>query len=89
MTADITLSLQEEQGAVIIETQDEQTVIFDFSDGQGGDPYGGEYEVVPSFSAKTLPTRDKRLLNDITIHSIPVSRTSNPAGGKTIYIGEV
>lgn len=51
--------------------------------------YGGDYEVTPSFAAQTLETRAKTMTDDLTIRAIPVSRTTNPAGGKTIYIGEV
>lgn len=54
----------------------------------GGMPYyTGEYEVVPTFEEQTLATADKTMANDVTVHAIEVSRTSNPAGGKTVYIG--
>lgn len=54
----------------------------------GGMPYyTGEYDVIPTFELQTLPTADKTMANDVTIEAIPVSRTSNPAGGKTVYIG--
>lgn len=49
--------------------------------------YTGSYEVNPSFSEQTLETRNKILEEDVTVHAIEVSRTSNPAGGTTVYIG--
>lgn len=52
-----------------------------------GIPYTGEYEVDPDFEGKTLETKNKTLSEDITVNPIEVSRVSNPAGGKTIYIG--
>lgn len=55
----------------------------------GGAPYEGPYEVTPEFSAQTLPTKGKSMRDDVTVHAIPVSRTTNPQGGKTVYIGEV
>lgn len=51
--------------------------------------YDGDYEVEPRFDAQTLETKNKLLKDDVTVKAIHVSRTSNPQGGKTIYIGEV
>ena len=56
---------------------------------EGGAPYEGPYEVTPEFSAQTLPTKGKSMRDDVTVHAMPVSRTTNPQGGKTVYIGEV
>ena len=55
----------------------------------GGEPYEGEYEVTPDFDGTTLETSGKTLSNDVTVHPITVSRTSNPSGGNTVYIGGV
>lgn len=55
----------------------------------GGDPYTGDYVVDPSFVKSTLPTKDKLLLEDVTVNPIEVARVSNPSGGKTIYIGGI
>lgn len=55
----------------------------------GGDPYTGDYVVDPSFVKSTLPTKDKLLLEDVTVNPIEVARVSNPSGGTTIYILEV
>ena len=54
-----------------------------------GEPYRGEYEVNPSFEPQTLPTENKFLSQNITIDAIVVSRVTNPAGGRTVYIGGV
>lgn len=55
----------------------------------GGDPYEGSYEVKPQFDRITLPTKDKVLVKDVEVEAIEVSRVSNPAGGKTVYIGGI
>lgn len=54
-----------------------------------GEPYEGKYEVTPDFDGTTLETSGKTLSNDVTVHPITVSRTSNPSGGNTVYIGGV
>ena len=55
----------------------------------GGIPYDGEYVVTPEFDEQTLHTRGRSMRDDVTIHAIPISRTINPQGGRTVYIGEV
>lgn len=54
-----------------------------------GDPYAGDYDVTPNFERQTLKTRNRLMLDDVTVRAISVSRTTNPSGGKTIYIGEI
>ena len=51
------------------------------------DTYDGTYEVTPTFSKQTLNTYNKLMMDDLTVRPIEVSRTSNPQGGKTIFIG--
>lgn len=51
------------------------------------EPYIGEYEVTPAFTAQTLPTRGKTMINDLVIDDIPVSEVSNPQDGLTVTIG--
>lgn len=54
----------------------------------GGVPaYTGSYEVTPNFSEQTLSTQNKRMRDDVTVHQIPVVRTSNLYGGDTVVIG--
>lgn len=52
------------------------------------EPYEGEYEVIPDFDTQILETEDKRMTDDVTVHPIPVHRTSNPYG-TTVYIGGI
>ena len=52
-----------------------------------GVPYEGEYEVTPRLYEQGLETRNKLMLNDVTVHEIPITMTSNPQGGKTVLIG--
>lgn len=54
----------------------------------GGEPYDGEYVVTPKVVEQTLPTKDKVLVDDITIKEVPVYRVSNPSGGTTVYIAK-
>lgn len=74
---------------------DPQTDDIDFGEIQkvteyiGGELYSGAYEVTPNFDTQTLETAKKTLKEDITIHPITVSRTSNQSGGNTIYIGGI
>lgn len=53
----------------------------------GQQPYAGPYEIEAEFEDQALPTKGKTMKRDVTVHAIRVSRTSNQAGGKTIYIG--
>lgn len=53
----------------------------------GGTPYEGSYEVTPHYYGQRLETAQKTLSRDVTVHPIEISRTTNPAGGKTVYIG--
>ena len=49
--------------------------------------YTGEYAVTPDITPVVLPTRDKLMADDVTIHKIPLWETGNPQGGTTILIG--
>ena len=51
--------------------------------------YDGTYEVTPTFSKQTLNTYNKLMTDDLTVRPIEVIRTSNPQGGKTIFIGGI
>lgn len=52
-----------------------------------GDPYEGTYEVTPRVYVQSLNTDGKIMSDDVTVHEIPVTRTSNPEGGLTVLIG--
>ena len=62
---------------------------FDLAVNTQGDvvPYTGDYIVDPDFATQTLGTKEKFMLDDVTVNPIEVARVSNPAGGRTIYIG--
>ena len=53
----------------------------------GGQHYEGEYVVTPNFNVQTLETNGLLMDDDVTVEAIQVSRTSNPSGGTTVYIG--
>lgn len=55
----------------------------------GDDIYNGSYDVVPSFDTQTLKTKGRTMADNVTIEAIQVSRTSNPSGGTTVYIGGI
>lgn len=49
--------------------------------------YEGDYNILPlAFQETVLPTKDKKLINDIVVKEIPYFETSNPSGGNTVYI---
>lgn len=49
--------------------------------------YNGPYIVKPSFEDQTLYTNNKLMNSDVEVEAIEVSRTTNLAGGITIFIG--
>lgn len=51
-----------------------------------GVQYDGEYAVVPKIDSQVLPTKNKVMVDDLTITAIPVYRVSNTSGGTTVYI---
>ena len=52
------------------------------------DDYTGAYIVTPIlYDEQQLLTRDKHMLDDVTVRAIPVTETTNPYGGRTIVIG--
>ncbi len=50
-------------------------------------PYGGEYEVTPRLYEQYLNTDSKYMDRNVTVYEIPITRTSNIAGGQTVVIG--
>ena len=53
----------------------------------GGEPYTGEYEVMPKFETQELATKDKQMKDNVKIQAIPVKYANNPQGGQTVTIG--
>lgn len=51
--------------------------------------YDGSYELIPDFEEHRLPTRNKRMTNDVTMTAIPVHYVSNESGGTTVTIGRI
>lgn len=51
------------------------------------DPYTGEYECTPCFEDCCMETKNKIMLDNLIIHSIPCEETTNPEGGLTLNIG--
>ena len=49
--------------------------------------YAGPYDIIPTFEEQILATAEKTMARDVVCEPIPVSRTSNLAGGTTVYIG--
>lgn len=52
----------------------------------GTEPYEGEYIVTPKVEAQTMPTKEKVMLDDVTIKAIPYAEVSNNANGTTVTI---
>lgn len=55
--------------------------------GGGSDPYTGEYEVKPKITPQVLRTKDKYMVDDLTVLEIPYAEVSNTSGGLTATIG--
>ena len=53
----------------------------------GGDPYDGEYAITPKVEAQTMPTKQKVMLDDVTVLAIPYAEVTNNANGQTATIG--
>ena len=49
--------------------------------------YEGPYEVTPTLEMQALGTQGKLMQHNVTVHEIPVTRTSNPYDGITVLIG--
>lgn len=49
--------------------------------------YTGKYEVTPKVEGQALKTKQKYMIDDVTVHAIPYFDVSNTAGGSTVYIG--
>ena len=51
------------------------------------DYYDGAYVVEPDWEEQTLQTKDKLMYGDVTVEGIYMTKVTNQAGGKTVYIG--
>jgi hypothetical protein len=50
--------------------------------------YDGDYNVTPATTPKTLATKEKFMVDDVTIQAIPFFEVSNTSGGNTVYIAD-
>jgi hypothetical protein len=51
------------------------------------EPFEGEYTVTPKVTEQIIATKNRLMLNDVTVKSIPFFNVSNTSGGNTVYIG--
>ena len=49
--------------------------------------YTGDYNVTPRVYEQILETKDKLMLNDVTVEIIPLARVLNQSNGYTVTIG--
>lgn len=49
--------------------------------------YNESYEITPSVSQQILQTKNKTMINDLTIKSIPYYEVANTSNGITVTIG--
>lgn len=62
-------------------------ITYGIGTGETAPVYDGNYEVLPlAFEETVLPTKDKKLIEDIIVKEIPYYETSNTSGGNTVYI---
>lgn len=54
---------------------------------KGYTDYRGDYDPIPTVEGVTLATRDKHMIDDITIKPIPTYEVQNEKGGITFIIG--
>lgn len=76
---------------ISIETNEMQ-LEFGIEEGSGGKlpTYDGEYTITPKpFEEQVLETKNKSLVEDVTVLEIPYSEVTNPEGGKTVNIAYV
>lgn len=52
------------------------------------EPYDGDYKIIPSITEQILETKNKYLIDNVTVTQIPYHTVSNESGGKTVTIGE-
>lgn len=87
----VTVSLHQDTAALPLTLQDNSAGLdADFGQCQVvgyAEHYTGDYQVTPTADGTTLPTAQKQMDDDITVHPIPYYCVSNPAGGETVYIG--
>ena len=51
------------------------------------DVYDGDYNVIPRVYQQVLDTKDKVMIDDVTVEIIPLARVINLSNGYTVTIG--
>ena len=51
------------------------------------DVYTGDYNVIPRVYQQVLDTKDKVMVDDVTVEIIPLARVINLSNGYTVTIG--
>jgi hypothetical protein len=51
--------------------------------------YNGDYVVTPDLTGRTLPTKDKSMIDDVVVKPIPIYEVSNTHGITVIIGGEL
>ena len=81
LDSDIELKLEEDLTGDMI-------LVDDVPYQQHYEEYTGNYEVTPVlFDEQELLTRNKLMTDNVTVHEIPITTTTNPYGGRTVVIG--
>ena len=71
-------------------SSNDMSLDIEITDGAGGKlpTYEGAYEVTPKpFIEQVLETKNKSMVDNVTVFEIPYSEVTNPQGGKTANIG--
>ena len=51
------------------------------------DIYTGDYDVIPRVYQQVLETKDKTMIDNVTVEIIPLVKTINQSNGYTVTIG--
>ncbi|MBR2681461.1 MAG: hypothetical protein IKE23_12070 [Exiguobacterium sp.] len=71
---------------MLVDLKIEEDFKCDFGTGISSGDYKGAYEVTPTASEQTLPTENKTMERNVTVHATPYSEVSNIYGGTTVTI---
>ena len=52
------------------------------------DQYDGPYEIIPKTEPQVLRTKEKTMMDDVTVREVPYFEVSNQFGGNTVYIAK-
>lgn len=52
------------------------------------DQYDGPYEIIPKTEPQVLSTKEKTMMDDVTVREVPYFEVSNQFGGNTVYIAK-